>query len=249
MTSISVTTSSTSRRSSASAAATRLARTPVQALWTSAAEGDLRSLGQGQLPAPVPSGLALRRLRQVHGSDIVVVDHPVPDGAVAWESGSHGVPPEGDGVVASGDGFVVAVLTADCASVALGSPEGVFAAVHVGWRGLTAGVVARAIDTMAALGATDVVAGVGPCIGPCCYEFSGDDLDAVAMSCGPSVRAVTTWGSPSLDLPTAVRGQLSLSGASVVAMADTCTSCSARYFSHRGRGDVARQALLVWAER
>jgi purine-nucleoside/S-methyl-5'-thioadenosine phosphorylase / adenosine deaminase len=249
MTSISVTTSSTSRRSSANAVATHLAGAPVQALWTGVAEGDLRTLGPGPPPAPVPRGLTLRRLRQVHGADIVVVDSPVPDGALAWGSGTRGAPPEGDGVVASGDGFVLAVLTADCASVALGSPEGVFGAVHVGWRGLTAGVVARAIDTMATLGATDVVAGVGPCIGPCCYEFSGDDLDAMVRSCGPSVRAVTTWGSPSLDLPTAVRGQLSLSGASVVAATDACTSCSAGYFSHRARGDVARQALLVWRQQ
>jgi polyphenol oxidase len=249
MTSTSVTTSSTSRRSSASAVATRLAGSPVRALWTGAADGDLRSLGQGPLPAPVPSGLALRRLRQVHGADVVVVDAPGPDAAPAWKPGPGGAPPEGDAVVASGDGFVLAVLTADCASVALGSPEGVFGAVHVGWRGLTKGVVARALDTMATLGATDVVAGVGPCIGPCCYEFSDDDLDAVVASCDAAVRAVTTWGSPSLDLPTAVRGQLSLSGASVVGTTDTCTSCSTGYFSHRRRGDVARQALLVWAER
>jgi copper oxidase (laccase) domain-containing protein len=99
---------------------------------------------------------------------------------------------------------------------------------------------------MAELGATEVVAGLGPCIGPCCYEFSEDDLAAVAASCGPSVRATTTWGRPSLDLPTAVRGQLSLSGVSLVLSADSCTMCTPGYFSHRGRRDVARQALFVW---
>ncbi len=245
MTSTSVTTSSTSRRSSASAVDTRLAGTPVHALWTSEADGDLREVGEGGLPAPVPRDLALRRVRQVHGADVVVVDTPVPVGTVPWAS-LLGRLPEADAVVASGDGFALAVLTADCASVALGSPEGVHAAVHVGWRGLGAGVLARAIDAMRALGATTVVAGLGPCIGPCCYEFSEVDLDGLMESSGPQARGRTTWGALSLDLPAAVRGQLSRSEVSIVAAAEVCTMCTPGYFSYRARGDEARQALLVW---
>jgi len=172
MTSISVTTSSTSRRSSASAD-TQLAGTAVHALWTGAADGDLRTIGSGPFPAGVPGDLVLRRARQVHDAGVLVVDSPVPDGAEPWVPGPEDAPPEGDAVVASGAGFALAVLTADCASVALASPEGVHGAVHVGWRGLGAGVLVRTIDTMRALGANTVVAGLGPCIGPCCYEFSG----------------------------------------------------------------------------
>ncbi len=251
MTSISVTTSSTSRRSSASALDTLLAGTPVHALWTGAGEGDQRSTAK----APGPADLPVRRVHQVHGAQVLVVDTPVPDGA-AWEPGAPGsgtpgsdgvdAVPEGDALVATGDRFALAVLTADCASVALGSPEGVHGAAHVGWRGLGAGVLRGAIDAMHRLGATTVVAGLGPCIGPCCYEFSVPDLDALVSSCGPEVRGVTTWGSPSLDLPAAVRGQLSLCGASLVVEAGTCTMCAAGFFSHRARGDEARQALFVW---
>jgi copper oxidase (laccase) domain-containing protein len=249
MTSISVTTSSTSRRSSASPLDARLGGTPVHALWTGSAEGDLRLLGPGPAPAPVPSDLLVRRVRQVHGADVVVVGAGVAVGARAWVAEPDGAPPEGDALVSSHDGFALTVLTADCASVALASPEGVYGAVHVGWRGLGAGVLARALESMASLGASAVVAGLGPCIGPCCYEFSQDDLDALASSCGPSVRATTTWGSPALDLPTAVRDELSLSGASLVVSSPACTMCTPGYFSHRGRRDVARQALLVWRDR
>jgi copper oxidase (laccase) domain-containing protein len=248
MTSISVTTSSTSRRSSASAD-TQLAGTAVHALWTGAADGDLRTIGSGPFPAGVPGDLVLRRARQVHDAGVLVVDSPVPDGAEPWVPGPEDAPPEGDAVVASGAGFALAVLTADCASVALASPEGVHGAVHVGWRGLGAGVLVRTIDTMRALGANTVVAGLGPCIGPCCYEFSGPHLDALASSCGPDVASRTTWGEPSLDLPAAVRGQLSRSGASLAVDYGTCTMCTPGYFSHRGRGDEARQALLVWRPR
>ena len=245
MTSTSVTTSSTSRRSSAKAVDTRLAGTPVHALWTSEADGDLREAGEGEWPAPVPRDLAVRRVRQVHGADVVVVDTPVPVGTLPWAS-VLGRLPEADAVVASGDGFALAVLTADCASVALGSPEGVHAAVHVGWRGLGAGVLARATEAMRALGATAVVAGLGPCIGPCCYEFSEVDLDGLMESSGLQARGRTTWGALSLDLSAAVRGQLSRSEVSIVAASDVCTMCTPGYFSYRARGDEARQALLVW---
>ena len=78
----------------------------------------------------------------------------------------------------------LAILTADCASVALGSAEGVFGAVHAGWRGLLAGVVEATVAAMRARGAGDVVGALGPCIHPECYEFSDADLDAVAAAYG-----------------------------------------------------------------
>jgi YfiH family protein len=248
MTSTSVTTSSTFRRSCASDAATLLFSTPVHARWTGVADGDQRSLGEDCAAPGLPRDVAVRRLHQVHGAGIVVVDTPVPPGAVPWASGPGGAPPDGDAVVATGPGFALAILSADCAAVALGSPEGAHGAVHVGWRGLCAGVLPRTIDTLRALGATTVVAGLGPCIGPCCYEFSETDLDSHRSSLGPGVRGVTTWGSPSLDLPAAVRGQLSRSGVRLEFDAGVCTMCSPGYFSHRRSGDEARQALLVWRD-
>ncbi|HLM95122.1 MAG TPA: polyphenol oxidase family protein [Acidimicrobiales bacterium] len=244
-----MTTSSTSPRSSASALDTPLAGTPVRALWTGAGDGDMRFIGEGPAPAPVPDTLAVRRPHQAHGSRVLVVDspgHEVPDGALPWAWGPRHSAPEGDAVVASGSGFALAVLTADCAAVALGSPEGVHGAVHVGWRGLGAGILPGAIDTMRRLGASTVVAGMGPCIGPCCYEFSAEDLGALRASCGAEVEGTTTWGVPSLDLPAAVRGQLSRSGVSTLTAVDSCTMCTSGYFSHRGRGDEARQGLFVW---
>ncbi len=104
MTSTSVTTSSTSRRSSASDGATPLARhpgpRPVDGRWR---RGPCAAIGEGPPPAPVPGGLVVRRLRQVHGAGVVVVDAPVPDGAVPWAAGARRCAPGGDAVVASGE--------------------------------------------------------------------------------------------------------------------------------------------------
>ncbi len=137
----------------------------------------------------MPPGRVVRRLRQVHAAGVVAAAVPVPDGAVLWASGADGAPPAGDALVSTGERFALVVLSADCATVALGSPEGAHAAVHVGWRGLAAGVVPRAVDALRALGASAVVAGMGPCIGACCYEFSERDLDAHPGAFGPEVRA------------------------------------------------------------
>jgi copper oxidase (laccase) domain-containing protein len=175
----------------------------------------------------------------------MVVGAPAPAGCGSWAASGTG-PPDGDAVVGVGGGWCLGVLTADCAPVALGSPEGIHAAVHVGWRGLSAGVVARAVDAMGALGASAVVGGLGPTIHPCCYEFSAPDLDAVAGLFGDEVRAATRNGAPALDLPAGVRRAMRDAGVAVVVDLDRCTACGGDAFSHRGCGDDERQALYVW---
>jgi copper oxidase (laccase) domain-containing protein len=141
---------------------------------------------------------------------------------------------------------VLAVLTADCAPIALASDEGVIGVVHAGWRGLVAGVVDAAAVAMRDLGATDVVAALGPCIHAECYEFSEADIDAVAAELGDDVRGVTAAGRPALDVPAAVRGALERAGVRLVHDADVCTACSSAHYSHRARAELERQAVVVW---
>jgi len=152
-----------------------------------------------------------------------------------------------DALVSNAPTVAVAVLTADCAPVALGSREGVFAAVHAGWRGLVSGVVEQAVAAMGSLGATQVVGAIGPCIHPECYEFSEPDLDQVASRYGEAVRGRTSSGRPALDLPVAVSAALAGAGVRQVPGVTACTACAGGYFSHRARHDRGRQALVVWS--
>ena len=205
--------------------------------WTGRSDGDLRPgppHGAGRLAAL--AGGPVSWLRQVHGDRVVVVDagHPVEGD-------------DGDALVTADPGAVLAVLTADCAPVALASPEGVVAAVHAGWAGVVAGVVERAVEAMRDLGATTVAAALGPCIHPECYEFRGPELERVVGALGLAVRGVTAAGRPALDLPAAVRAVLGRAGAELVFDVGVCTACAAdRHFSHRARFETERQALLVW---
>jgi YfiH family protein len=212
---------------------------------TTAADGDLAR----HVPSDVLTG---RRheivprpwtwLHQVHGARVVTVDAP---GDRAGE--------DADAAITAVTGAALAVHTADCAPVALVADEGLVGVVHAGWRGLVAGVVEEAVEAMRAAGATRVQAILGPCIHPCCYEFGATDLDRVAARYNGAaphpVRAATQDGRPALDVPAAVAGALAASGAALVATSPTCTGCGdTPLFSHRARGDTARQAMVVWLE-
>lgn len=180
-------------------------------------------------------------LRQVHGDGVVVVRGPAD-------------PPvrEGDALVTARPDVALGVLTADCAPVALASPEGVVAAAHAGWAGLALGILERTVETMRSLGARRVQAALGPCIHPECYQFAPRDLDRLADQLGDWVRGTTAAGAPSFDLPAGVAVALERAGAELVHRDEACTACKPearsghQYFSHRARGEAERQALVLW---
>lgn len=139
----------------------------------------------------------------------------------------------------------VAVWAADCATVMLFDRQGVPVACHAGWRGLAAGV----IDVAVAAVSQPVVAILGPCIHPCCYEFGERELAQVAAGVGVGVDevvATTSRGSMALDVPAAVSAALARHDIDVV-IGGACTACDGRWFSHR-RGDVERHAMVGWSE-
>ena len=220
-----------------------LSLSSAQVAFTGRAEGDMGH-GGGRVET-VRADVAERRravvdlpwtwLRQVHGTEVVRVDEP---------GGAAGA--RADAAVTDRPGCALAVLTADCAPVALASPEGVIGVAHAGWRGVAAGVVEATVAEMRALGATELSAAIGPCIRPGCYEFGPAELDEVAARLGESVRATTTGGRPALDLPRAVRGALVRAGVDDVDDAGTCTACSAQHFSWRARKEQQRQAAVIW---
>ena len=161
-------------------------------------------------------------LHQVHGAEVFV--------AGSHEPGVRGVSgqlPPADASVSTGPDAVLAVLTADCAPVALAGP-GVVGAVHAGWRGLAAGVVEAAVARVTELAGEAPSAVVGPCIHPCCYEFSPGDLKLVAQRLGDAVESRTAAGNLALDVPAAVRIALSRAGVGEVTDLGVCTSCSPR---------------------
>jgi copper oxidase (laccase) domain-containing protein len=147
---------------------------------------------------------------------------------------------DADAIVTTTPGLPIAVRVADCAPIAL-LADGVVGVVHAGWRGIVAGVIPAALDAMRSLGATDIHAVLGPCIHAECYEFAGPELDELAARYGESVRGTTSWGTPALDVPAAVRAQLP-----DVRDESVCTACSPDHWSFRKDGAAERIAVVAW---
>jgi copper oxidase (laccase) domain-containing protein len=231
----------------------------VHAAWSDATRGDLRPTGLGRGDGSPLARFADELSRatdgavervawvtQVHGSHVRAVDiESSPGGPEGPPSVMH--LGEGDALVSATPGVALCVLTADCGALALSCPEGIFGAVHAGWRGLLDGVVEATVERMRGRGATEVVGSLGPCIHAECYEFSPGDLDTVAAVYGDGVRGRTVGDRSALDVPAGIAAALEAAGGRMVDGVDVCTACGGGQFSHRARADAGRQALLVWS--
>jgi hypothetical protein len=200
------------------------------------AVGDLRErVEENHRRLAVVAGAALEALhtvKQVHGDRVVE--------AGAGEATGGLRPPEGeaDALWTQRPGHWVAVGTADCVPVLLVDPEGRrVAAVHSGWRGTDARIVARAVEALVARGSRPerLLAAVGPSIQRCCYVVSEDLGERFTAGFGPQV-VVRQGGEVKLDLARAVRDTLLGAGLKEahVDVLPHCTACDAdRFFSHR----------------
>lgn len=208
--------------------------------FTDRRDGDFApdSIGVDERRAEIVGSQPVLWLRQVHGSDVVVVDS-IDD--VQRCAGANA-----DAAVTTSAGIALSVVTADCAPIVLVAGH-VGAVVHAGWLGLVSGVVTSAVTSVRSLAgpARPVKALVGPCIHPASYEFGDHDLERLADRFGDGVRGRTMNGRAALDLPGTVVA--SLRELDVPASLTFCADTSSRdRFSHRVRADPERQALFLW---
>ncbi len=180
-----------------------------------------------------------RWLNQVHGTN-----------AVGWDKAND---PEikADAIVASQTGQVCAVLTADCLPVLFCNQAGShIAAAHAGWRGLAAGVLqttALAMDCKPA----DLMAWLGPAIGPQAFEVGKDVYDAFVNQNPENTTAFKPHGDRWLaDLYQLARQALNGVGVRQVWGGGNCTySAPEKFFSYRRDEVTGRMASLIWIEK
>jgi YfiH family protein len=147
---------------------------------------------------------------------------------------------EADAVITNIPKMVLTILTADCVPVLLFDPvSACVGAVHAGWRGTQEKIVSLTIERMGELygsNPSDVIAGIGPAIGGCCYEVGID----VAKNFTDYTDSVTklTQDKFKLDLKAINRTQLLEAGLHPehIELSSICTSCSSdRFFSYRAQ--------------
>lgn len=164
-----------------------------------------------------------------------------------------------DGLITNLPGLVLVTQYADCTPLVFYDPEKrVVATSHAGWRGTVALIGAKTVEMMCEnFGSSpkDIIVGIGPCIGSCCYEVDDPVIDRVKklefLKLDSCVKPKGD-GKYMLDLKEVNRQILINSGVlpENIDTAELCTCCSSDVFhSHRAtggkRGTLAMMIALV----
>jgi polyphenol oxidase len=215
------------------------------------------ALGASQMP--------MVALKQFH-SDVIHIFDSAPD-----------EPCRGDAAITNRPGLLLAVQTADCVPILLADPKKrAIAAIHAGWRGTLARIVAKTIGAMQMHFGTDprdLLAAIGPCIGSCCYEV-GTEVATQFLSQFPDAPSyfdeLRTGDEPNplqwlnmyppghqpppknvfLDLRKANQSQLAAAGLlpKNIHTVDLCTACHPNLlFSYRKQGSSAGRLMSAIA--
>ena len=192
---------------------------------------------------------AMVRVRQVHGCAVHSCA-PQDRGVVAGR--------EADALVSADPGVAPCVRTADCVPVLVGCPRsGAAAAIHAGWRGIVAGVVARAVEALVRDHGADagaMVAAIGPCIGRGVYEVGPGVAAEFAAAAGAGF-VLPPSGSRAkehIDCFGAVRAQLAACGIAPRSIdgEELCTVGTAGdFFSYRRDGARSGRMAAVIVPR
>lgn len=175
-------------------------------------------------------------LRQVHGTTVVDAAHAA-------------VGSEADAAFTRTPAAVCLVMTADCLPVLFCDRAGtVVAAAHAGWRGLAAGVLEATLHSMA-VAPGDVLAWLGPAIGPAAFEVGEEVRDTFVAGDPEAASAfiVHSAGKWWADLFLLARQRLLRAGVDAVYGGGVCTySDPERFFSHRRDRQTGRMATAIW---
>lgn len=185
-------------------------------------------------------------MKQVHGDRIRVLDRngPLPEGL-----------PECDGLITDRPNIALGVRTADCVPLLfVDRVRRIAGAAHAGWRGTALGIAAAMVETFAnefSSRREDLLAFIGPAIGPCCYQVDMPVFEAFSgrHNSDELLRPCPQQGRWMLDLPTANRLQIREAGvpSGNIVTSGLCTACREDlFFSHRAqRGRTGRQINLI----
>lgn len=150
-----------------------------------------------------------------------------------------------DGVITKVPSIVVHAVSADCAPVLLAKRDGTsVCAIHSGWRGTLADIVARWAESIET--PSEWVASIGPTIGPCCYQVSEEIITQFVGRYPEISPRIIEPSHRKLDIRSILKERLIALGVSQLDTVGGCTYCTqsggaAIYHSFRREGGNTRQ--------
>lgn len=189
------------------------------------------------------STASLAQVWQVHSAEIVRADTPNQAGS----------PVKADGMVTASPGVGLLMRFADCVPILVFDPIRIAIGLgHAGWLGTVRGVSIQLVSSMVLeFGSRpeDLIAGLGPSIGPDHYPVGPEVVAQVEAAFGArsSELLLPQDGQVSFDLWAANRIQLESTGIRSVEIAGICTACNLDdWYSHRGeRGQTGRFGAVL----
>jgi YfiH family protein len=182
---------------------------------------------------------------QVHGTHVRPVSQ-AHGGTVQYAT---------DGLLTIVPDVALLLRFADCVPILLFDPtHRAIVLVHSGWKGTVGNIAAVAVEALGRYVGSqpeELWAGIGPAIGPCCYEVGQEMAETISQVNPPGTEALEQReGRLYLDLPGLVRAQLAATGVSQIVTSGICTAChTEEWFSHRaGNGRTGRFGALVMLE-
>lgn len=177
-------------------------------------------------------------LNQVHGTTVInIAQHTL------------GTRPEADACITQQPQTICSVLTADCLPILLCNQSGSeVAAIHAGWRGLLAGVIDATLEQMNSP-MTDVLAWLGPAIGPGGFVVN-DQIKVDFTQANPDNRSAfiqTNENEWHGNLYEMAKITLQRYGVTQIYGGEHCTFTETeRFFSYRRHNTTGRMASLIW---
>ena len=194
----------------------------------------------------VIEGQDLVFLKQVHGDQVVILN----SGDADSYGGIHQAFGTGDAIVTNVSGKFLTTQLADCQSILLYDPiRHVVANVHSGWRGSIKIILGRTVGAMKKYfkcHSADLIAGIGPSLGPCCAEFVNYQKEI------PRIFWRYKSDDDHFDFWTLSLDQLAHAGVrgENIENSRMCTKCSPQtFFSYRGEGRTGRFAAVIGIKR
>lgn len=179
----------------------------------------------------------LNWLNQVHGTAVHAV------------SSHYGCAPDADAACAQQREQACIVMTADCLPVLFCDRAGtVVAAAHAGWRGLQGGVLEASIAAMGC-DTGEILAWLGPAIGPDAFEVGGEVRNAFIAEQAEAETAFVpscNEGKWLADIYRLARLRLARAGVNAVYGGEYCTFSDEQFYSYRRDGQTGRMASIIW---
>lgn len=175
-------------------------------------------------------------LWQVHSARVVAADAP---------NGPRDHWGQADALISDRPEVSLFLRFADCVPIMLYDPRRPAVGVaHAGWRGSLNKVAKAAVEAMTERYGSrpgDLVAGIGPGIGPCHYEVGPEVVEQTRLAFDGLADSllIVRNGGYHLDLWAANRAALQEAGVEQIELAEICTACHSHdFFSHRATGGL-----------